>query len=172
MAGILCTRKCVASIGVFILVFAIVFVRAGAQGGTATNSAQAAGSSGAAATSPGAPSKSSIASKTHDATGVVKGLVRDAAGRPAADAMVFLEHATEVPGTEGTPTQATETLAVHSTGKGAYRFTGLAAGAYILRAQRTLSERTARTRIDVRRDETKTVNLEFLSAQATDAKTD
>jgi hypothetical protein len=171
------TPKVTTHLWICVLALIVVCILAGGQqaaAACATPSGETEPQSQSTASKEMTPPKGSSTKPIHEpaATGVLRGLVRDSAGRPAADAYVFLDHATEVPGTAGTPTQAVETLRVHTTGKGAYRFSGLAEGSYILRAQRSASERTARTRVKVGRDETKTVDLEFLSPKSTDAKTD
>ncbi|MFZ0478314.1 MAG: carboxypeptidase-like regulatory domain-containing protein [Terriglobales bacterium] len=157
-----------------ILVLIVVCVGAAARQAAPAKSAAGAQTGAQAAgisETPVSP-KSSTPPPDQAATAGIRGIVRDSAGRPAADAIVLLDHSREVPGTAGTPTQATETLTVHTTGKGAYRFSGLPEGAYTLHAQRTTHERTARTRVDLVRNETKTIDLEFLSPPSTNAKTD
>ncbi|MGB9236349.1 MAG: carboxypeptidase-like regulatory domain-containing protein [Terriglobales bacterium] len=100
------------------------------------------------------------------ATAAVHGHVSDASGKPAADAVVFLQHAAEVPGTDGTPTQATITHRVRTNGKGEYSFSNLAEGVYTLRAERTNNERSARMQVELGQSETKTVDLAFAPAQS------
>lgn len=109
--------------------------------------------------------------RTQAPTGSVRGHVRDSEGNPAADAAVVLRHATEVPGKDGTPTQAIETQTVHTNGKGEYSFTGLAEGTYTLGANRTESERTAAVKVKLGRDETRTIDLVFLSDQSSGKQT-
>lgn len=106
------------------------------------------------------------------AKAVVRGVVRDERGKPAADAVVFLQHATEVPGAEGIPTQAIETQTTRTNGAGAFSFPSLDEGSYTLRAERTNSERTARVRVELGKNETKAVDLSFLPPQSSQEKDD
>jgi tetratricopeptide (TPR) repeat protein len=117
----------------------------------------------------GAGAKSAQPKASAAPSGSVRGLVLDTTGHPAADAVVFLQHATEIPGKEGTPTQAIVTQRVRTNGKGAFTFVSLSEGRYTLHAERTASERTPMTRIALAPDEAKTVNLTFESPKAPEA---
>jgi len=99
-------------------------------------------------------------------TGAVRGHVYDSRGEPAADAIVLLQHQTEIPGAGGTPTQALETQRVHSSGQGAYSFSNLPEGSYTLRAERASNERSAPIQVELGRNETKTIDLAFAGPEA------
>ena len=117
-----------------------------------------------------APPATAQSSPKHESTvtSALRGHVQDSTGKPAADAVVFLDHTTEVPGKAGTPTQAVVTERVHTNGLGAYSFPNLAAGAYTLHAERTASERTANIHVVLAPNDAKAIDLAFVPAQSSE----
>jgi len=84
-------------------------------------------------------------------TSSVQGHVRDSNGQPVANAAVFLQPATS---TATTP----ETRTAHTDSAGAFRFLGLCAGAYAVRAEVKRSG-SATTLVNLTADETRTIDL-------------
>jgi tetratricopeptide (TPR) repeat protein len=101
-------------------------------------------------------------------TASVHGHVSDALGAPAVDVFVFLEHATELPGTNGALTHGVEIQKVRTSGKGAFNFPSLDEGSYTIYAQTVSGVRTLREHLILKRSDTKTIDLAFRPAQSPD----
>jgi tetratricopeptide (TPR) repeat protein len=99
-------------------------------------------------------------------TASVHGHVSDATGNSAIDVFVFLEHATENPGTDGALTHGVETQKVRTSGTGTFNIPSLDAGSYAIYAQTISGDRTPRSHFTLKARETKTVDLGFRPAQS------
>jgi tetratricopeptide (TPR) repeat protein len=91
--------------------------------------------------------------------GMVRGYVRDSSGRPMANATVFLQFA-------GTETRDAQTQITHADSEGAYRFAGLRAGVYTLRAEMNGYHEAIVDPVSLAQKETKKIDLTLESAQA------
>jgi tetratricopeptide (TPR) repeat protein len=92
--------------------------------------------------------------------GAMEGCVRDSTGRPLANATVFLQPTTE----HGAPPEPIQTT--HADSAGAYRFSALPEGAYILRAEMSGYARTIVGPVRLAPSETKKVDLALAPARA------
>jgi tetratricopeptide (TPR) repeat protein len=94
--------------------------------------------------------------------GTVQGYVRDANGRPMANATVFLQFATR------TESQATQTQITHTDSEGAYRFAALLAGVYILRAEMNGYDDAIVDPVSLAQKETKRIDLALVPSRASE----
>jgi tetratricopeptide (TPR) repeat protein len=95
--------------------------------------------------------------------GALEGSVRDSAGRAVANATVFLQPTT------GTGTPPAQIQNTHADSLGAYRFSALSEGAYILRAEMSGYARTIVGPVRLASSETKKIDLTLTPVKASGA---
>jgi tetratricopeptide (TPR) repeat protein len=111
-----------------------------------------------------------LPAQTQAQTASLQGHVRDSDGKPVADAVVSLQCVAAQQTTAEATTTAREAQTAHTDSEGAYHFSALREGAYVVCAETRTGERKAQSRVELKQSGTSTVDLVLALTAAPEAQ--